>query len=727
MTRLQFGPTERIVVQYPATWNAGAGELVVFTPRCRLTIDDRVALHLLQLCDGSRTHEEVLLEVTAVTGGLLPCLPVDEVAGVLEDLLEAGVVGPVNALAVSAHGWGNNPQSLVRARTPEELAAQLDSRAAALRPSTSADREGRRTIRWFRCTAAEPDLGPSRPQACVCPDAELALHAVTGVTPTENRRPVPSPGALYPVSLAVLGRNGDAFTISQLMPHGDTGSGGACAGVDELEAALDDGTILGGACAVVVIGVDPVPTTYKYGSRGWRLAMLEAGGYMQAIIDAATAAGLDSYPYAGFRDTELAALLGWDVTLPVLCIGLGRRAVDVPAVQDVLPALTASQSEFVTGTLLRIPTEPAALPGALVVVTYRDEPGRTDPADCFGAGFASTTRIAELRARAEAEERHLSGQTRTERTAAARDLDGPHMLAGVLTGVDPAPGVTWLVPHTEDLVTDWVAARRARSGDQVFVPADACFYPRSAAALGRPLVAAANSSGVAAGTPSRPALPAACLELLERDAFVGCWAGLRPVQRLADVPLSGWGRRLQSYIADCGHRVELFRLPSQVPVVLAVAFRDSFPALLTGAGAHWSDPSSAAIKALEELAGSVRAFGDADIESAPSPADLRGPRDHLLFYAEPSNTQLLLSTFFASAEHVVGGDRSLWGPGVDSQAFIDEHDPLVVDLGRPGSPLDVVRVFIPGLLPIWFGSALSPHVVGSSPDRGWSALPHFFP
>ncbi len=89
------------------------------------------------------------------------------------------------------------------------------------------------------------------------------------------------------------------------------------------------GTCEAPPCAIVITAVlDRV--TRKYGPRGYRFAVLEAGHLGQNIVLAATALGLPSLVYGSYYDRELEQWLGLDglnqVVLSVVLVGQGAGA-----------------------------------------------------------------------------------------------------------------------------------------------------------------------------------------------------------------------------------------------------------------------------------------------------------------------------------------------------------------------------------------------------------------
>ena len=65
-------------------------------------------------------------------------------------------------------------------------------------------------------------------------------------------------------------------------------------------------------CAVVLLVAFFERTVFKYGSRGYRFACMEAGHIMQNIMLACAAQRLGCTPLAGFYEREVDALLGFD-------------------------------------------------------------------------------------------------------------------------------------------------------------------------------------------------------------------------------------------------------------------------------------------------------------------------------------------------------------------------------------------------------------------------------
>jgi SagB-type dehydrogenase family enzyme len=137
------------------------------------------------------------------------------------------------------------------------------------------------------------------------------LWAGQGVTETDGRkRAVPSAGALYPMDLyAVVGKDG----VEGLMPgvyhfapkdhavfclsEGDFRG-------DVVRAALSQ-TWMAGAPLLMVITAEYVRVTGKYGTRGVRYAIIEAGHIGQNIFLHAEALDLGAGIVGAFNDQEV--------------------------------------------------------------------------------------------------------------------------------------------------------------------------------------------------------------------------------------------------------------------------------------------------------------------------------------------------------------------------------------------------------------------------------------
>jgi len=151
----------------------------------------------------------------------------------------------------------------------------------------------------------------------VLPSLAAVLETAYAATPrpTEGlRRPVPSGGALYPLELYVLALAVDGCDAGVL--HYNPFSHGLeqLRALDEAAArdAIVDGGLVDRAAAVLVVTAMFWRSRFKYGLRGYRFALLEAGHVVQNVMLAAAALGLPGLPVGGFYDRRLDGLVGAD-------------------------------------------------------------------------------------------------------------------------------------------------------------------------------------------------------------------------------------------------------------------------------------------------------------------------------------------------------------------------------------------------------------------------------
>lgn len=177
--------------------------------------------------------------------------------------------------------------------------------------------------------------------------AELAtlLFAAYGLTERSDeapglfRRTVPSGGGLFPLELSVVARLVGGLPEGlyhydpedRLLERLATGTAPAEALVEA--SVYRDAT--GSAAASIVVAATFWRTRFKYGLRGYRFALMEAGHVAQNLLLTAGALGLAAVPLGGFYDRRVDQLLALDgvneSTLYVLCVGRrNARAHVVP-------------------------------------------------------------------------------------------------------------------------------------------------------------------------------------------------------------------------------------------------------------------------------------------------------------------------------------------------------------------------------------------------------------
>jgi SagB-type dehydrogenase family enzyme len=174
-----------------------------------------------------------------------------------------------------------------------------------------------------------------------------------------ERRASPSAGGLYPLELHVLTRN--TAGLADGLYHYDPRSHQlevrhVGSRHDELAAATLQGPVLSAANAVVTVVGVPGRTMAKYGQRGYRFMLLDAGHLAQNLCLAAAALELGALPIGGFYDGRLHRLLELESgELPLYLVGLGLTGLGLTGRRLSTPGLTGPGH---TGPWQRAAAEP---------------------------------------------------------------------------------------------------------------------------------------------------------------------------------------------------------------------------------------------------------------------------------------------------------------------------------------------------------------------------------
>jgi SagB-type dehydrogenase family enzyme len=121
---------------------------------------------------------------------------------------------------------------------------------------------------------------------------------------------VPSGGGLYPLELYVALRGKGIHRYDpelHLLEQHDPGDPWPALVLTSPAPELLDGA----SAAIFVLGVFG-RTRFKYGQRGYRFALLEAGHVVQNVVLAAAALDVAALPFGGYYDARVDDLVGAD-------------------------------------------------------------------------------------------------------------------------------------------------------------------------------------------------------------------------------------------------------------------------------------------------------------------------------------------------------------------------------------------------------------------------------
>ena len=163
-----------------------------------------------------------------------------------------------------------------------------------------------------------------------------AGYGVTGFAPVGVPvRAAPSGGALFPLDLYVAARRVEGLGCD--LHHHDPLRDGLelmrSFAPEELEQLTPAPRATRDAAAIVVVAASFWRTRFKYGQRGYRFALLEAGHVAQNILLAATALGFAGVPLGGFFDRQVNDFLELDGLhdAALYLIPIGRPARETSA------------------------------------------------------------------------------------------------------------------------------------------------------------------------------------------------------------------------------------------------------------------------------------------------------------------------------------------------------------------------------------------------------------
>jgi SagB-type dehydrogenase family enzyme len=198
-------------------------------------------------------------------------------------------------------------------RSPElQQTVARSSRTHEHRAGVELPPAGLGRARLRRVLAARRSRAPAG--AAELPRRALGAMLASGYRATGGRRPVPSAGALYPLELyvAALAVEGVPPALYHYHPFAHRLEALAAVSRAQLAAAFVAPELAAHAAAVVVVTGMFWRSRVKYGLRGYRFALLEAGHVMQNLVLAASAAGVPALPVGGFYDRRLDDVVGCD-------------------------------------------------------------------------------------------------------------------------------------------------------------------------------------------------------------------------------------------------------------------------------------------------------------------------------------------------------------------------------------------------------------------------------
>lgn len=685
-----------------------------------------------------RNHVSLIWDITEFADGQLPLGDVlnhleslnhdrHVITRVMADLVELAVVIDSRSLYAEFHAETNNPMRFNSyLRIPDILALEMqpapqyvDGHRWELPPTSKIGASDDFSCRSF----AQAPLGWD--------EYGRLLAAANDQNPSAgNLRPlryslIVNQG-IDDLDAAIYAYNGGAHEIVEIAPMSPRDP--------QVLYSLNDEQAIYNSAGIIVIAADVGRTSTKYANRGYRYALIEAGMAVERILTECRELRLASLVYGGFNDDALRSLISADPmgAIPLICLAVGRSS-DVPNMDsETLNDLYSRLEPFVGpnspvrwANLVQSKRDDLSFHQSLSAFAPTVHDSGSDVDDRLCGGTAASSLLARTKAIVEALERFCSGAVRT-------DLVGPQ------TVVNPSYVHSAFAPYAEEQISsqqgrlsrfdddaniEWVQGTRLQSGENFYLPIDLAFYPLSPKKLGRPLVAYANSSGVAAHSSRVGARRNALLELCERDAILRAWYRNEHPASVDSNLWSPYIQRRARYWAAQGHELNVFEFHSAVALVIGVTLRSSsqFPFFCFGSAATFDNPTAAMEKAFHEaevaLAGYRR---EPHPEMVLAVTDVRTPLNHGLFFAQHPSAEI--DEFFTTDTL----STELSGKGTIAE-LVEAWDPIEIDLDPAGKvPVNVVRVIAAKAVPINFGYGMEhwshPEL---GPQRQPTVTPHF--
>jgi ribosomal protein S12 methylthiotransferase accessory factor len=690
--------------------------------RCLLPADEvtfaapaALMRRVFELCDGERNVHEVL-------SALGERWDRRQARDFIRGLQSAGVVVDARALAAAAWTYVEYP-AVVEPRTDPRAIRRLQREANRRTRDVRADfflrptktvvgsvLERRLSTRTFSDT-------PMRLREISALVA--AAYAVLKPSAVENgiqfaRRTVPSAGGLYPLRMFLINLRpirGLARGIYRIDYGADQRIGFTrlASSMSEIPACFSNPEYLCHAQAVLVVAGSFLRSGTKYPNRSLLYVSLEAGHAVQNVLTVAAELGVGASEIGAFMERPLGRSLKLTGDeLPLSTVVFGGK----PSKSDLMLHQRLPEIEFRWGY-----TEAAnyRLPYHLGLARV------AGPGDDWCFGRATDSRDAYDKAIAEAFERHACGRPLELQRARFRDLERAIAPTEIVSysAAQQARGDFPYAPFRADREIPWKRATDFFSGNEVFVPAECVYFSSELARLGfRRMHTSASTSGVAAYTTLEGALARATLELLERDAFMMTWMLRRPTARIDPRSLPASLQRRLRALESAGVRAALKDISlDTVPIVCAFGQHRERHFTCVGAAAAF-EPEDALERALAELEGIVLARLQREDIPAMAPSQVRSAEDHTVLYAR--RRYFRRADFLARPSGKVRMSKiAPGGPKNARQLYAGirrmgmrivwiDMTPERAALAQGRTPLHVVRVIVPGLVPISFGFGEEP-------------------
>ena len=668
---------------------------------------------VLSQCNGYNTVEMIKRLCKNV-----PARLVDEI---LDEMASLGIVSDSKELYLQFHTDSANPTRFATNLSARQI-AELESAHLLVTGSSSIDMAHPSApavvgIRERRSTRTFADK----------PISEILLAGLLRSMYGQTAgRSTPSAGGLYPLRVfigtiskyQVIGREWHEYDPRQLKLFRT----GLEVKYNDLYRALDARSVVDESSFVIFIAADLNRPAVKYGNRGYRFALIEAGHVAQNASLFCANHDLGILEFGGFDDRLASEMLGLkypgEAVLLALFVGhpSDKKSGYLQQSGELaqLTMIVGKNKPVKSWSVQQLSYQGCEMPWFAGFAKLRDN------SNAFSTG--STRTQASIKVLSEAYERTVSGELRIDLEIRATDISGSWLDPRLVFPHHKSVQGNRLQAFDENKTWQWVRGVRA-SGEEVLVPVDLVFYPLYRKQLGRRLCCETNSSGVAAHFNEKIAKTSALQELIERDAIMVTWFARKNVTAISQVD---WPEEISARAGQWqkeGRAVKVLNLTmDSIPVVLVTIVSSKYPYFVSGASADFDWPSAIS-KAYNEAEFMLLSWIGTRPRK-PNPKRIVSPKEHgVLFFRKDHLEQV---------DWLVNSPESDL-PEVTSCNIVRQFDPVYVKLGNDeGAGLKVFRALSTKLLPIHFGYGLEPYghsrleMLGLRWCRKYPSFPHFF-
>ena len=676
----------------------GNGRSIFYVADEKVTIEapEQLMQSIAELCDGSKTIEQIVHE-------LEPRWAHKPLIGLLEELHRRLLLVDYRFFAESAWRMAENPSSLLPELTEDEVDT-IRGRAQA-RHSVNPPQ------RLFGVTSSTLKNLIVQRQSVRNFSGKSATHqqivdmawSAYGAT-SDNRRAVPSAGALYPLTVHVAILQ-DSEKLARGVYEVFLGSEDAVGftpvsdDVFKFLRAFADPFMTEKAAGAFVISGSFRVSGEKYGNRGMLYVPLEAGHSAQNVHLAATELGVSCVEIGGFAESLLS---------DALCLPEGH--------QPLTTILFGSEPESVPSESLKThwvtPIAGEYRPPFTIALARVDEVLTED----WSYGRDKSPLMARTKAHSEAREWAACGSA-PDTLVRARlcDLDyavNPRSIVSFHPSQYRVQGFPF-TRFCEEGKYLWAEGREELSGKPVHVLADLVYFTVNTE---MPPYAYANSSGVAAHPDRHQAVETATLELVERDAFMCAYFASLTLPTISNDSVPNEIRRRIADLEKVGFKIWIKDHTLDLAPVISIFAQSDDLAFTTCASCSRFSPFMALEHALMEVEAAVLARLQNGASAHVNPKDVAMPLDHGALYEQ--RRFFLKADFMFRTGETTSLARACLGAARNWSALLDRFSSkawvlFTVPLELPDSyggnqGLSIIRSLVPGMVPMTFGYRQEP-------------------